>query len=314
MKKTGWLVVLAMALVSAISFTEIAEAKRLGGGSSIGKQSSAVTKRAAPPPSQQAQQAVPAKPATPSPAAAASTPSRSKWFGPLAGLAAGLGLAALFSSLGFGQELAEFLSSALMIVLLAFALFFVWRLLRGGARSTTTPQPAYANGMMGANTMNVLGNEAAVHPLPSAPVRFDATATPAAIADVPRKIPEDFDVEGFLRHAKVYFIRLQAAWDAGNLNDIREFTTPPMFAEISVQIEERGPAPNQTDVVTLHAELLGVESTATEHIASARFYGMIREQANGPAEPFDEVWNLTKPAGGEGGWVLAGIQQIGLMH
>jgi predicted lipid-binding transport protein (Tim44 family) len=172
--------------------------------------------------------------------------------------------------------------------------------------------------MMGPNTVSGLGNEGNVNPLPSAPVKFDAN--PAATASVsgsaPRSVavPDDFDSEAFLRNAKVYFVRLQAAWDAGNLNDIREFTSPQMFAEISLQVRERGSAPNQTDVVTLNAELLGVETGAAEYLASVRFYGMIREQIGAPAESFDEVWNLSKPVAGNTGWVLAGIQQIGLAH
>jgi predicted lipid-binding transport protein (Tim44 family) len=44
-------------------------------------------------------------------------------------------------------------------------------------------------------------------------------------------------------------------------------------------------------------------------MASVRFYGVIREGVGANAQPFDEIWNLTKPSVGAGGWVLAGIQQ-----
>ena len=315
------LVVLVAVVTSAAN---VAEAKRLGGGGNFGKQSSATNRQATPPAQQKS---APAQPATPAaaPAAAgaagtaAAASSRSKWLGPVAGIAAGLGLAALFSAMGFGDELASFLGSFLMIALLVMAGLFLWRMLRGAkSASANTPQPAYAGRMMGPNTVNGLGNEGSANPLPSAPVKFDASTPVAASAPEPvaaqNAVPRDFDTEAFLRNAKVYFVRLQAAWDAGNLNDIREFTSPEMFAEISLQVQERGPAPNQTDVVTLNAELLGVETGAVEHLASVRFYGMIREQIGAPAESFDEVWNLTKPVAGNTGWVLAGIQQIGLAH
>jgi predicted lipid-binding transport protein (Tim44 family) len=114
-----------------------------------------------------------------------------------------------------------------------------------------------------------------------------------------------------VRTGKVQFVRLQAAFDAGDLNDLREFTTPEMYAELKLEVDERKGASNRTDVVTLDAHLLGIETTSVEHIASLRFTGMIREEANGEARPFDEVWNLVKPASGQGGWVLAGIQQLG---
>jgi predicted lipid-binding transport protein (Tim44 family) len=127
---------------------------------------------------------------------------------------------------------------------------------------------------------------------------------------VPWGVPADFDVAAFLRSAKVYFIRLQAAWDAKNLADIREFTTPEVFAEIKVQIDEKKNAKNKTDVVELEAELLGIDTTPDEYLASVRFTGKIRENDNGTAEPVEEVWNLTKPRQGRGGWLLAGIQQL----
>jgi predicted lipid-binding transport protein (Tim44 family) len=318
------LVVLFAVVTSAAS---VAEAKRLGGGGSFGKKSAPVNRQATPPAQQNTAPAQPAAPAA-APAAAgaagtaAAASSRSKWLGPVAGIAAGLGLAALFSSLGLGDELASLLGSLLMVALLVMAGLFLWRMLRGAkSASERTPQPAYAGRMMGPNTLNGLGNEGSANPLPSAPVKFEpsspVTATaPAshAPASAQNAVPSDFDSEAFLRNAKVYFVRLQAAWDAGNLNDIREFTSPEMFAEISLQVQERGPAPNQTDVVTLNAELLGVETSAVEHLASVRFYGMIREQIGAPAESFDEVWNLSKPVAGNTGWVLAGIQQVGLVH
>ena len=106
------------------------------------------------------------------------------------------------------------------------------------------------------------------------------------------------------------FVRLQAANDAGNLEDIREFVAPELFAEIKLQLDERGKAIQQTDVVTLNAELLEVVTEPTRHIASVRFSGMIREEAGAPAAPFDEVWNLSKALEGSKGWVVAGIQQL----
>jgi predicted lipid-binding transport protein (Tim44 family) len=126
---------------------------------------------------------------------------------------------------------------------------------------------------------------------------------------VPWDVPADFDVEGFVRNAKVHFIRLQAAWDARDLDDIREFTAPEVFAEIRMQLSEETGAPARTEVVSLEAQLLGIEESASEYIASVRFDGSIRE-GQGAAEPFSEVWNLSKPKRGNRGWLLAGIQQL----
>jgi len=297
-----WGISLAIALAVGVLLTvEVAEAKRLGGGSSIGRQSSSVTQRQATTPQQAT---APRQQAQPS---AAAQPARNRWLGPIAGLAAGLGLAALASHLGMGEELA----SLMLVLMLAVAAFVVIRLVmaRRAAASGASMQPAYA----GAN----VGSEAGVRyaPLPtdaqgggSAPVVQPASL--AAAPSGPWGVPADFDVEGFLRNAKVQFVRLQAAYDAADLNDLREFTSPEMFGELRLQIHERGPSPNKTDVVKLDAELLGVETTQTDYMASVRFNGLVRESESSAAQTFDEVWNLVKPMDGTGGWVLAGIQQL----
>ena len=127
--------------------------------------------------------------------------------------------------------------------------------------------------------------------------------------DAPWGVPADFDVAGFLRNAKVYFIRLQAAWDAKNLADIREFTTPEVFAEIRMQLDEEKGAVNKTDVSNLEATLLGIETGPTDYLATVRFSGSMREN-QAEAVPFEEDWNLGKPVAERGGWLLAGIQQV----
>jgi predicted lipid-binding transport protein (Tim44 family) len=152
-------------------------------------------------------------------------------------------------------------------------------------------------------------NAAPMAPAPQQAAPQFGSATPA-VAPSASRIPEGFDSEGFLRIAKVNFVRLQAANDAKNMDDIREFVAPEMFAEIKMQMDERGSTPQQTDVVTLNAELLEVVSEGQRHVASVHFSGMIRETVGGAAVPFSEVWNLAKPISGERGWVIAGIQQL----
>ena len=299
--------IFAVALTSLALVAGEAGAARLGGGKSVGRQSDSVSQRQAMPqqPSQAAQQAQPAA-GRQTPAAQPQQPGRSRWLAPLAGLAAGLGLAALASHFGFGEELA----SMMMMALLAFAVLVVVRMVmaRRSQRGASL-QPAYANAGV--------GSEAGVRyaPLPDQAPAGSAAApvvgpAPGAAPELASRIPEGFDVEGFVRNGKVQFIRLQAAFDAANLDDLREFTTPEMFAELRMQITERGQAANRTDVVRLDGELLGIESSDSGHLASMRFHGLIRETEGAAAQPFDEVWNLEKPVSGQTGWMLAGIQQL----
>jgi predicted lipid-binding transport protein (Tim44 family) len=245
------------------------------------------------------------------PAPAAPPPARSRWGGILGGLAAGLGVAALLSYLGLGGAMASMLGSVLMIGLLVLAGLFVWRMLRGEravppARPILQPatHPAQPEpGMLRAGEARP-GSLAAT-------LQGGAASAAAAPADTVAggSIPADFDTEAFLRSAKVHFLRLQAAWDKKDLEDIQEFTTPEVFAEIRMQMSEQHDA-GRVDIEPLDAQLLGIETTERDYLASVRFSGMER-QGQKPPEPFAELWHLSKPRRGDHGWLLAGIQQIG---
>ena len=146
--------------------------------------------------------------------------------------------------------------------------------------------------------------------MPASGLAAPGTTLAPASGTTAGTIPADFDVDSFVRNAKVSFIRLQAANDAGNLDDIREFTTPEMFAEIRMNIAERGDAVQETDVVTIEAAVLEVVEEASRYVVSVRFTGLVREDKDAAAEAVDELWHLVKPRDGKGGWVLAGIQQL----
>lgn len=268
-----------------------AEAKRLGGSKSVGMQRQAVTQKPAAP-SQQATPSVPTKPA----ATPQATPKRN-WLGPIAGLAAGLGIAALLSHFGFGESMANMV----MIALLVMAALFVFKMLfrrKSSATQTASPTMQYAG-----------AGHAPVSAPPETTQQFGGSAVPGVTTPA-INVPAGFDTEAFLRVAKLNFVRLQASNDVKNIEDIREFTSPELFAEIKIQMDERGDAPQQTDVVCLDAELLEVTTEANRHVASVHFSGLIREESGVAATRFDEVWNLSKPVDGNKGWVVAGIQQL----
>ena len=289
-------VMMAAALVLGFTLQiNDAEAKRLGGGSSSGMQRQSIapsnTQSA---PAQAPRQATAPAPANQPAAAPQAQPKRS-WMGPLAGLAAGIGLAALASHFGFGAELANFMMMALLAMVVIGVIGFFMRKKAAAAQG---------NGMQYAGAGAPYGG--------NAPQRefTPAGGSAAPVAAAAANIPADFDTEGFVRNAKVNFIRLQAANDAGNLDDIREFTSPEMFAEIKMGMAERGNAKQETDVVQLNAEVLDVAEETGRYIVSVRFSGLIREEMDAAAAPFDEIWHMTKPTDNSRGWVLAGIQQI----
>lgn len=290
------LTVFSLTLALGLGFSaNDAEAKRLGGGGSFGmsrnsapmqRQYTAPPKQANPAPQQAAPTAAPAPQPAPQPS------GMSRWLGPIAGIAAGVGLAALLSHFGMGEGMAN----VLMIAALVIGAIFVIRLLFGRRE----PAPAYAGN--GGNA----GGPARFEPLQPAA----GSSSMAAMADEPVAVPADFDTVGFLRQAKINFTRLQAANDAGNMDDIKAFTAPEVFAEVQMQYEERGKTKQQTDVMQLDAELVEVVSDGNRHIASVRFHGLLREDAHSAPASFDEVWHLVKPLDGSDGWRVAGIQQI----
>lgn len=296
--KRLWIALFVTAMAVTVSIDYADAARRFGGGASSGIQRSAPMKRDAAPnqaPSQAAPtQSAPAQNAAPT--RANSTPQAtgaSRWLGPIAGIAAGIGLAALLSHFGLSEEFA----AILLMMLVAAVIFFAIRwLMRRGQPQTQRVQ--YAGGPA------------------SGPIEYSSAAPSmgsgaraAIAADNANDYPADFDAESFLRHAKLNFVRLQAANDAGDMEDIRKFTTPEMYAEIKLQLHERGNVSQKTEVVTLNAELMDFATEFGEQIASVRFTGTIRETANGPTEPFDEIWHISKPADDSRGWAIAGIQQ-----
>ena len=286
--KKFWMA-LMVAIMGVAVVVSSAEAKRLGGGGSFGKSSPSYSRQA---PAQGAGQSATA----PRPAPPAAAPA-SPWRGILGGALLGLGLGALMSHFGLGGEFASMMGTLLMIGLLAFGAMFLFRMLSKKTASQT-PRPAFA-GPMEKSGIPEVGSNLGSAPQP---VSQQSGAAPA--------IPVDFDTAGFLRHAKTNFLRMQAAWDKGDAQDIREFTTPEMFAELKMQLTERGASANHTDVVTLEAELMGIETVGDEHLASVRFNGMVKEDEHAPVEAFNEIWVLSKPMNGDGGWLLAGIQQV----
>lgn len=303
--KTNWLAALVISLAVGLVPT-LADAKRLGAGKSSGMQRD-MPARTAPdaPAGKPAAAPAQAAPATAG-AAPAAAPKRS-WMGPLAGLAAGLGLAMLFSHLGMGEAMGSFL----LIALLAVAGFFIVRMLM----RRFSPQPA---GMPNGNTMARSGAQVA-WPTPAAPAATPAStplepiaempATPAAVSVTRAFVPAAFDSEGFARIAKTIFIRLQAANDSGDQDDLRRFTTPEMFAELRMDLQDRGAAKQQTDVVHVDAQVLDVADDGQRQVVSVRFNGQVREEAGAEPAAFDEVWHLVKPHDDSRAWAIAGIEQ-----
>ena len=269
-----------------------ADAKRLGGGKSIGTQRN-VQQQATPKAPAQQQQAQPAA-GTPAQQPAAAAATGNKWLGPLAGLAMGAGLMALFMNNG----LAGGLAGLLLIAAIAGIAFMVFRALRN--RSTQTP-------------MQYAGHTGNAAPEPAALGAAGAAAphsVAATTATTTSRWPADFNAEDFVRHARLNFVRLQTANDARDGAALADFLTPDVLADVQEQWRTEGDVQSKTEVVTLESEVLDVVSEGLLYIVSVRFSGLIREAADGEPQPFAEIWHLEKPMRGSLGWLEIGRAHV----
>lgn len=267
-----WLLAIWVAIMGASLVATEADAKRLGGGRSVGAQ-----RNVTPAPAKPAQQAAPQQ----QPQSAQPAQQGSRW-GMLGGILGGLALGGLLGYLFGGNGLLGLVLLALLAVGAVLAIRAFAR------RGSEQPRPMQLAGM----------NEQTMAPPPQ-PASVPAAATAG--------VPAGFDTTGFLRAAKMNFIKLQVANDSGRLDEIREFTTREMFDELRADAQG---AHQPTDVVALNADLLELATERDQHWASVRFSGMVRETPGTEPVGFEEVWNLVKPADGSSGWLLAGIQQM----
>ena len=297
-----------MAFVIGFSCLSAEASKRLGSGKSVGQQSNNVSQTQGA--SKTTQNAAPATPAAPPPAAA---PQKRPWGAMLGGLAAGLGLAWLASSMGFGEELGQFMMFGLIAlgIMMVVGYFMRRRASANNSESNTSPlafqgagaAPPQQHQATQFNTNTDVPTASAGSMIGSAVGGFQPTWS----------IPAGFDANGFVNKAKENFVVMQDAWDRSDTNSLRNLMTDNMLEEIKAQIAERdatasGGQMTKTEVITLEARLLGIEESVDGHLASIEFAGMIREDVGAQPESFKEVWNMSLSKTTNSGWLVAGIQ------
>jgi hypothetical protein len=141
--------------------------------------------------------------------------------------------------------------------------------------------------------------------------RVDAVATASLVSRrALLAVPPGLDGEQVLAVARGRFLGLQAAWDAGDVATLQSLTTPEMLDELMLVLAGRPSGASRTDVISLHAELLGLEELGAAYLASIEFSGLIRESAEQGAVPFRELWMLACSKDGTPTWRLARQQAL----
>jgi len=298
---------LSIAMVLLIGFSSLTAeaARRMGSGKSMGKQSNNVSQTQGTKP---AQNATPASPASPASAA----PQRSPWGAMLGGLAVGLGLAWLASSLGLGEAFGQIIMFGLIALAIMTAVGYFMRR-RAAANSGSSPGSLAYQGASASYPAQQ--PTATFKSQPNTRSTYTGSMIGSAVSGFQPNwsVPDGFDVDGFLSKAKENFVTMQDAWDRSDTSSLRQMMTDNMLTEIKAQIAERDAAStigqmSMTEVISLDAKLLGIEESMDGYLASIEFSGMIREESNTSPESFKEIWNMSRSKQDNGGWLLAGIQ------
>ncbi|MGO2132626.1 MAG: Tim44 domain-containing protein [Halomonas sp.] len=268
-----------MLMVATLGFgvaIDHAEARRMGGGKSMGGYS-----RSASPQSNKATNTAAQGQRKPS-------PGLSRFAGPFAGLLAGGLLASLF----FGGAFDDL--RMLDILLIGGAIFLLMRLLASRRRT------AMANGPDGPSARDEASQ---------APQAFQGSADVvggSSVSGSTTAYPAWFDEQRFLNDAKQHFMTLQRAWDNNDFDGIQDFVTPSLYNSLKAERAQH-PANNRTEIVRLEAELIDVREYVGQTEASVRFHGIIDE--NGEQNAFSEAWHLIREMRDNAPWHLQGIEQ-----
>ena len=278
-------ITLALCLGLTLSL-DASAGKRMGGGKSFGSAPTHQTRQADAPTSA-AQPAAAGTAATAAAGRAAPAASgASRWLGPLAGIAAGGLLAAMF--MGDGFEGIQFLD-ILLLGLIAFVIFKLF-----AARRQAQGQPAMAGGMQ--------------RQMPQqAPIFGGASTSAAATINAPAW----FDEQRFIEAGRTHFLALQQHWDAAEMDKIAEFVTPQMLSFLKEERASMGEGYQSTYIDDLSVQLDGIDELADKTVATLTFRGVAKTSRFDQGEPFSESWRMERVNGDNQPWLVAGIRQNG---
>lgn len=258
-----------------------ADARRMGGGASFGKQ--------------RMQQTSPAQVAQPRAAQTgpvAANGQRGSARTGMMGMLGGLALGGLLGAMFFGGAFEGFNMMDILVIggLILLVLWF----LRRKAQSASM---AYAGG----HTQTFPSDHAA--------------AEHASVSQVSMLRP-DINEKHFLKAARDIFMRMQAAWDAGDMDDIRRFCTPEVAEKIASDIQSG--CIHQTDITTLDARIADAWVESDLEWVAVIFNAMLCEQQLDDSghvidradSDMHETWIFRHdPKSDDPTWYLAGIQQ-----
>lgn len=282
--------------LATTSMASMAQAKRFGGGSSFGKSFSSPKSMNSPAAKQNLNSA---PSAAKSPTA---TPSRA---GGMMGILGGLAMGGLLGALFFGGafEGINFMD-ILLFAGIAFAIFW-W--MRRAARNRTQPEYAHAGpaSYQPSQPESSPTSNTSYAPFSGA----EATSSPSKPV---------IDHEQIIHAARAIFMRMQASWDAKDMDDIRAFSTADVANHVQSQLLELGNTTTKTEVGMLNAEIADTWIESDLEWVAVHFTAMIKEEtldaegksSKNASHEANEYWMFQHDANSDDPtWYLAGIQQ-----
>lgn len=121
-------------------------------------------------------------------------------------------------------------------------------------------------------------------------------------------MPQSFNEARFIDGAKNHFLKLQVAWDKNDRHAIYDYCETTVANQI---LETRADylGEQQTQILELNARLIDIIKEDNNMIAGIEFSGM--SQANGgQPEPFKELWSIERLISNTAqAWKVVGIEQ-----
>ena len=269
-----------------------ADAKRFGGGG-FGKSfktSPFASKKAAPAKKDQQQQQ-----------------AGQKKSGMMGGLMGGLLAGGLFAAL-LGSGAFEDLQVMDMIIMALLA-FVAFKLFKGFMSSRQQAQPRMAADGNSPQRHNFeMPRDATSDQSRSSQEIPTAEETGFNQNEIPFNLPEGFDQQGFIEGSLNHYRTVQESWNKGELETIKEYVSPELFAALSQQ-RSKLMVPPQTEIVDLNAEIVRADQAGDSAEISILFRGVCKDELEKSQDGIFDIWHLQRDLSTENAdWVIVGIE------
>lgn len=295
-------VILALSVFSTFAMPDDADARRFGGGRSIGRTTTVRPSAPAGVTTNQQRFNQQQNSAMSNNAGAAAINRRGMFGGLFGGLLAGTLLGSLLSGGGFAG------GGLLDLIILGLIIYFGLKFFRNRQQKNN----------QSSSRSSSYGNEYNSQDINQNPMQNQTSSAASAWDNLRSERPQQptassaagtFNTEEFLDGAKKLYVRMQESWDLRDIEDIKQFTSPIMHKDIKEQFKE-DPNPSKTQIILINAGVLEVKQEGDYEQVAVLFDVLLKEAESPENEQVKEIWNFSRNKAKEGTWVLDGIQTI----